>query len=229
MNKIDVLDLGYVRLVNVMGNDLSVVNAARVSFNREAKEMDDKNKSLINYLIEHGHYSVLRHQVMSFEVYAPLSVARQWFKHAVSSSHVEEQFGWNEVSRRYVVEEPEYYIPDEWRSYPANTKQGSGEPLEDDRHIKELYRDFLEYSDSLYYRLMDLGVAPEQARLVLPANAMYVRWYWTASLQAVLNFLELRLGHGAQHEISLYAEAVQSFVEQSFPAVHEAWFSPLRA
>ena len=217
-------DKGYVKLINVMGSDVDVVNAARASFNRDVKQLTEKDGKLIDFLIKNRHDSVLRHCAMTFEVYAPLMVARQWWKHAVASSHLDEQIAWNEVSRRYVVEKPEYYVPAEWRSYPENTKQGSGEPIEDDSHINELYSDFIEYADNLYYRLMDLGVAPEQARLVLPANAMYVRWRWTTSLQAVLNFIDLRLGHGAQSEITKYAQDVATYVAAFFPATTEAWF-----
>lgn len=218
-----ILDKGYVRLVNVMGSDVDVVNAARASFNREVDTLGENDIKLINYLVKHRHDSVLRHCAMTFEVYAPLMVARQWWKHAVASSHLDDQVGWNEVSRRYVVEEPEYYIPRLWRSYPENTKQGSGGPIVDDAHIRELYDDFIEYADNLYHRLMDLGVAPEQARLALPANAMYVRWRWTTSLQSVLNFIDLRLGHGAQAEITQYAEVVADHVKERFPITTAAW------
>ena len=116
--KIDVLDKGYVRLVDSLGSDLSVTNAARASFNREVEALGEKDVSLINFLVKNKHDSVLRHSALTFEVYAPLEVARQWYKHAVGSAHLEEQFGWNEVSRRYVVEEPEYYFPEEWRERP---------------------------------------------------------------------------------------------------------------
>jgi thymidylate synthase (FAD) len=219
-----ILDKGYVKLVNVMGSDVDVVNAARASFNREVDTISENDAKLINYLVKHRHDSVLRHCTMTFEVYAPMMIKNQWIKHIVASTHLEEQFGWNEVSRRYVVDDPEYYIPHYWRSYPENTKQGSGEPLTDDSHIRELYDDLIEYSDNLYHRLMDLGVAPEQARLVLPAYAMYVRWRWTTSLQSVLNFLDLRLGHGAQSEITQYAEAVSEYVREYFPVTTDAWF-----
>lgn len=218
-----ILDKGYVKLVNVMGSDVDVVNAARASFNREVDTISENDAKLINYLVKHRHDSVLRHCTMTFEVYAPMMIKNQWIKHIVASTHLEEQFGWNEVSRRYVVDDPEYYIPSYWRSYPENTKQGSGEPLADDSHIRELYDDLIEYSDNLYHRLMDLGVAPEQARLVLPAYAMYVRWRWTASLQAVLNFIDLRLGHGAQSEIAQYAKVVGDYTNEHFPVTMNAW------
>ena len=102
-------------------------------------------------------------------------------------------------------------------------KQGSGGVIKDSGHINDLYADFIEYADNLYYRLMDLGVAPEMARLVLPGYSMYVRWRWTASLQASLHFVSLRLGHGAQQEIAQYASAVNDIVKDKFPVTHEAW------
>lgn len=218
-----ILDKGYVRLVNVMGSDVDVVNAARASFNREVDQLEERDVNLINYLVKNRHDSVLRHCTMTFEVYAPMMVKNQWIKHIVASTHLDEQFGWNEVSRRYVVDKPEYYVPPFWRSHPENMKQGSGDAITDDAHIRELYDDFIEYADNLYYRLMDLGVAPEQARLVLPGYAVYVRWRWTASLQAVLNFIDLRLGHGAQAEITQYAEVVADHVKERFPITTAAW------
>ena len=217
------LDKGYVKLVNVMGGDVDVVNAARASFDRQVGKLEKRDVNLINFLVANRHDSVLRHCTMTFEVYAPMMVKNQWIKHIVASTHLDEQFGWNEVSRRYVVDEPEYYIPPYWRSHPENKKQGSGDAIVDDAHIRELYDDFIEYADNLYYRLMDLGVAPEQARLVLPGYAMYVRWRWTASLQAVLNFIDLRLGHGAQSEIASYAEEVSALVTEHFPVTTAAW------
>jgi thymidylate synthase (FAD) len=121
----EVLDKGYVRLVNSWGTELDIVNAARVSYDKESVELKDNDASLINFLVKHKHDSTLRHCGFTFEVYAPLMVARQWYKHAVSSTHVEDQLGWNESSRRYVTENEEFYLPkgDEWRSKPENSKQ----------------------------------------------------------------------------------------------------------
>ncbi len=127
MNKINVLDNGYVRLVDVLGNDLSVVNAARVSYDKEVEEFGPKDEKLIKFLIREGHTSPFRHAALTFEVYAPLFVARQWWKYAVASTHVDEQNGWNESSRRYITEAEEFYVPSAsaWRSKPENSKQKS--------------------------------------------------------------------------------------------------------
>jgi thymidylate synthase (FAD) len=226
-NIIKVLDKGYVRLVNIMGTELDIVNSARVSFDKEVSSLSDSDISLINFLIKHKHDSTLRHCVMTFEVYAPLMIARQWWKHHISSSHVDSQNGWNESSRRYVTENEQFYIPlpGEWRSAPENSKQGSGEAVDSVTgaimymHLIKM----VEQGQKYYEEALQLGVAPEQARLLLPAYGMYVRWRWTTSLNAALHFLSLRLGHGAQSEIVQYAEAVNSIVESKFPNATKAW------
>jgi thymidylate synthase (FAD) len=221
MNKVSVLDKGYVRLVDVMGNDLSVVNAARVSYDKESEGFGEKDAKLLQFLIREGHTSPFRHAAMTFEVYAPLFVARQWWKYAVASTHVDDQNGWNESSRRYVTEDEEFYIPNsrEWRSKPENSKQGSGEPLNE--YTGSIYTSYLEqYVESgleMYRTALEDGVAPELARLFLPAYGMYVRWRWTVSLQGVMTFLDQRLEHDAQAEIQEYAKAVQKLTEESFP------------
>jgi thymidylate synthase (FAD) len=227
-----VLDKGYVRLVNSWGNELDIVNSARVSYDKESKLGDDgslaiNDQKLVEFLIKHKHDSTLRHCGFTFEVYAPLMIARQWYKHAVASSHIEDQLGWNESSRRYVTENEEFYLPnpDQWRSKPENSKQGSGDTLEysDGQILTNELLDFIDYGNALYQKAMDKGVAPEQARLFLPAYGMYVRWRWTTSLNAVLHFLSLRMGYGAQSEIIDYAEAVNSIVKEKFPVTTKAW------
>lgn len=220
---IRVLDKGYVRLVDVMGSDVTVVNAARVSYNKETKELREKDVKLIHYLARHGHTSPFRHATLQFEIYAPLMVTRQWWKYVVGSDHIMD--AWNESSRRYVTEEPEFYIPKTWRSAPKDgKKQGSGEPVDDelnDELRQELthitYRGYLIYNWALR-----VGVAPEMARLFLPAYALYVRWYWTASLQSVAHFLKQRLAEDAQWEIRQYAEAVYELAREKFPVSLEA-------
>lgn len=227
-----VLDKGYVRLVNSWGSELDIVNSARVSYDKESKLRDDgsltlNDQKLLNFLIEHKHDSTLRHAGFTFEVYAPLMIARQWYKHAVSSTHLEDQLGWNESSRRYVTENEEFYIPgaNEWRSAPANSKQGSGAPILDGKgqYFTMSLNNYIAEGEELYKRAMLEGVAPEQARLFLPAYGMYVRWRWTTSLNAVLHFLSLRMGEGAQSEIADYAEVVNLLVKEKFPSTVNAW------
>lgn len=225
MQKINVLDKGYVRLVDVLGNDLSVVNAARVSYDKESQEFSERDKKLLDFLVRENHMSPFRHAALTFEVYAPLFVARQWWKYAVSSSHVDDQNGWNESSRRYITESEEFYVPqaDAWRSKPENSKQGSGEPITSDlgqNYSDELNR-LIEISTELYHKAMDDNIAPEIARLFLPAYGMYVRWRWTTSLQGVITFLNQRIPDDAQKEIQEYAFAVRDLTQEIFPNTFE--------
>jgi thymidylate synthase (FAD) len=218
---IKVLDEGYVRLVDVLGDDVSIVNAARVSYDKETTTFEERDAKLLKFLLREKHTSPFRHAALTFEVYAPLFVARQWWKYAVSSTHVDEQNGWNESSRRYITEDEKFYVPlpHEWRSKPENSKQGSGEPV--DEELGEKYFNLLleQIVDGTraYHDAMDDGIAPEIARLFLPAYGMYVRWRWTVSLQGVLTFLDQRLEHDAQWEIQKYAEAVLALTKEAFP------------
>jgi thymidylate synthase (FAD) len=224
---INVLDKGYIKLVNNMGTDLDVVNSARVSFDKEVNELSEKDSSLISFLVREKHDACFRHCVMTFEVYAPLMVARQWYKHAVASTHLDDQLGWNESSRRYITEKEEFYIPgiESWRSSPDNKKQGSGDSLGmymGNKYHQILTRTVTE-AHKYYLEALEDGVAPEQARLLLPAYAMYVRWRWTVSLNGVMNFLNLRLDPHAQWEIQQYAKAVEQYVKEFYPVTYEAW------
>lgn len=224
----NVLYHGYVRLVDKMGSDLSIVNAARVSYDKESQEFGERDKKLINFLIREGHTSPFRHAALTFEVYAPLFVARQWWKYAVASSHIDDQNGWNESSRRYVTEDEVFYIPTDfdWRSAPDNSKQGSGESLPALDIGTQLTNDLMKTvltGTAMYNKALSLGVAPEQARLFLPAYGLYVRWRWTVSLQGVLTFLEQRLAHDAQVEIQEYAQEIAKIVEQEFPETYKAF------
>jgi thymidylate synthase (FAD) len=226
---INVLDHGYVKLVNNMGSDIDVVNAARVSFDKEVNSLSLQDEKLIDFLVKHKHDSCLRHCVMTLEVYAPLMVARQWYKHAVSSSHLDDQVGWNESSRRYITENEEFYIPNvkQWRSTPENKKQGSGDLLSSEKGAKYYMAMIrtVEESHRVYLEALEDGVAPEQARLLLPAYAMYVRWRWTASLNALLHFLSLRMSPHAQYEIQEYANAVNDIVKEHYPITAKSWNS----
>jgi len=216
---INVLDKGYVRLTNVMGSDLSVVNSARVSYDKESQELTDKDARLIRFLAREGHTSPFRHATLQFEMYTPLMVARQHWKYIVGSDHTMD--AWNESSRRYITEEPAFYIPqaDEWRSAPENSKQGSGQPvhmLNGVAFTAELDK-FVKEGERLYEWALGFGICAEQARLFLPAYGMYVRYYWTASLASVAHFLNQRLAHDSQVEIQEYAKAVYELVQPKFP------------
>lgn len=223
--KINVLDEGYVRLVDTLGDDASVVNAARVSYDKEIEILDDRDERLMVWLWENEHTSPFRHAALTFEVYAPLFVARQWWKYAVASSHVDDQNGWNESSRRYITENEEFYVPlpDQWRSKPENSKQGSGEPVDIElgqKHFNALC-DIIGIGTEAYHKAMDDGIAPELARLFLPAYGMYVRWRWTVSLHGAMHFIKQRVEHDAQVEIQDYAKAVRELVAGAFPTTHK--------
>lgn len=217
-NTVQVFD-GYVKLHDVMGSDLTVVNAARVSYNKKKDQLDEKDRRLIQFLAEHGHTSPFRHATLQFEVYAPLMVARQWWKYVVGSDHVMD--GWNESSRRYITEECEFYIPkaSEWRSVPENKKQGSGDVLglELGFELTNALHQHVTEATALYEWAMSMGACAEQARMFLPAYSMYVRWYWTASLQSVAHLLQQRLDHASQWEFQQYAKAVHELAKQHFP------------
>lgn len=217
---IKVLDNGYVRLVDVMGSDLSVANAARASYAKESIEFSPGDAKLINFLAREGHMSPFRHAMMTFEFKAPLLVARQHWKYVVGSDHTMDS--WNESSRRYVTSDPEFYRPSsvEWRTKPDNSKQGSGGPLGrfEGEMLNQALSQYIDEGVSLYNWAMELNVAPEVARLFLPAYGMYLYYRWTCSLQAVAHFMRERLAEGAQEEITVFAKAVYRLIYHRFPA-----------
>lgn len=219
LQKIDVLDKGYVRLVDVMGSDLSVVNAARASFAKESLEMSMQDARLLHFLARENHMSPFRHAFATFEFKAPLLVARQHWKYVVGSDHTMDS--WNESSRRYITSEPEFYVPsqDEWRLAPDNKKQGSGGPVDPwtgSLLTQELIK-LIDQAEALYSMAMSSGVAAEQARLFLPAYGMYVNYRWSCSLQSLSLFLAQRLAEDSQKEIQLYAQAVKNLILDKFP------------
>lgn len=223
----NVLDKGYVILKDFMGDDLTPVNAAKVSYDKMSKEYGENEDKLTKFLASHDHTSPFRHGMLQFECFAPLMVARQWWKYIIGSGHAEDGHAqdpftaWNESSRRYVTEEPEFYIvePSKWRSAPENKKQGSGECLP--LNIgEELTHDLINtYLTGVkkYEWAMEQGVCAEQARLFLPAYGLYVRWWWTASIQGVAHLINQRVAKDAQKEFQEYAAAVQELAKIKFP------------
>ena len=220
---IPILDKGYVGLTNCFGTELDIVNAARVSYNKQSEEFKDADKKLLNFLLRENHTSPLRHVSLSFECYAPLLVARQHWKYVVASTFVDYQDGWNESSRRYVSDAIEFYVPTEWRSAPENSKQGSGPRL--DQNANEFFTarllEYIAMGEQIYNLAVAQNVAPEQARLFLPAYGLYVRYRWTISLAGLINFLDQRLAPDAQHEITELAKAVYDLALPCFPNVLE--------
>lgn len=221
---------GYFRFVDSLGDDLSVVNAARASFEKESRKFRESDAKLLRYLFSHNHTSPTRHAALTFEVRAPLMVARQWWKHIIGCTEHEVPYdrmtGWNEASRRYVTSEVEFYLPDSFRGTPENRKQGSSEngvSVEVNEKFLNLLEEQYKRGKLLYERAMEEGICAEQARLFLPAYGLYVCWRWTCSLQAVLHFLKLRDHGDAQSEIWPYAKAAGQFVQECFPETYKAW------
>lgn len=219
LSRVNVLDKGYVILHNTMGDDLTVANAARVSYDKKKATMDERDARLIAFLAREGHTSPFRHATLQFELYAPLMVARQHWKQVVGSDHTMD--AWNESSRRYITEEPAFYLvqADQWRGKPENSKQGSGEPVQLEIGTEATRRLIATHDNGIrdYEWAMENGICAEQARLYLPAYGLYVRWYWTASLQSVSHFLNQRIAHDAQKEIQDYAKAVYVLAKEKFP------------
>jgi len=218
-----------VEYVDHMGSDLSVVNAARVSFAKESSFIDseaggfllsDKDAKLVSYLAKHGHWSPFAHNSISFRIKAPIFVARQLVKHQVG-------LVWNEVSRRYVDDEPEFYFPDVWRGRPENAKQGSSgemnlvDVFDIDTQWDLFPNSVVETALECYQTLIKRDVAPEQARMVLPQNTM-TEWIWTGSLMAFARVCKQRLDSHAQQETQEVAAFLDGYCRNLFPVSWKA-------
>ena len=210
--EIKVLDKGFVRLIDHMGSDLSVVNAARVSFGKAKAQFEASDAKLVDYLAEHEHTSPFRHTALTLHVKAPIFVFRQWMKHRIGSE-------FNEISGRYVeFPEDEVFVPEVFRRQAKVNKQGSEGEIDADKRdrAREAYLESCRGSVAHYKELLSLGVCREQARCVLPLG-LYSEVYWTVSLQAVAHFIRLREDGHAQWEIQQYAAAVRQIVEPIYP------------
>lgn len=224
-----------VELIDSMGTDLTVVNAARVSFDKESDwdggqvyKLEERDAKLINYLAKHNHWSPFAHTSIQLRVNAPLFVARQLVKHQVGGV-------WNEVSRRYVDEEPTFYFPDKWRKRADNVKQGSSDeevstikwelsPVDDSYHETDIHKDVPASVNGLvglYKVLLRSGVAPEQARMILPQNMM-TTWYWTGSLKFFHRVWQERSDPHAQLETQEVAKQINTICSELFPTSWKA-------
>ena len=226
--KTKVLDKGFIEVVDSLGNDLTVVNSARVSFGKRKTKWDKGDERLVRYLAKYKHYSPFRHLQVQFHVKAPEFVMRQWYKHVVgietTSNGSTKDHAWNEISGRYVPVE-EFYIPEIWRKQSKDNKQASEGVLESENNgrAKHYYDTALSTTVNMYNRLInDLGVAKEQARVILPLS-QYTEVYWTASFQAIMNFIELRNEKTSQIEIQEYAKAMLKITHDTFPKITEIW------
>ena len=216
-----------VDLIDSMGSDLSVVNAARVSFSKESElewvekensptmyeqTLSDKDKKLIGYLAKHDHWSPFAHASLQFRIKAPIFVARQLVKHQVG-------LVWNEVSRRYVDDEPEFYTPTEWRLKAKDKKQGST-----DETIEYSIQGAIEFVTQTYNNLLNANIAPEMARMILPQN-LYTEWYWSGTLMAFARVCNLRCKPDTQLETQQIAQQIDTLAKEKFPVSWEALIS----
>jgi len=211
----NVLDKGFVELLDVFGDDLTVVNAARVSFAKESEEMNSKDEKLIQYLASHNHITPFFHPQLRFRLKMPIYVAREWFRHGIG-------FARNEVSRRYVDTQPECYNPTDIRERDQNLKQGSKlTNIEQNDEVSQTIQHIQDDLIVFYNRLLELKVAPELARGVLP-QSMYTEFIETGSLSAYARLCKLRLDPHAQFEIRQYAQAVSDLIQTKFPVCWES-------
>ena len=220
-----VLDKGFIEVIDHLGNDLTVSNSARVSFGKRKDKYDKSDERLVRYLAKNKHYSPFRHLMVQFHIKAPEFVMRQWYKHVVgaetTSSYSTKDHAWNEISGRYVPVE-EYYIPENWRQQSEDSKQASVGAIAQQEEASECYTKAIQIGRHYYERLLELGVAKEQARIVMPLS-QYTEVYWTASFQAIVNFIELRDEPTAQWEIREYAKVLKEQMSSIYPKTMQIW------
>jgi thymidylate synthase (FAD) len=198
-----------VELVDYMGSDLSVVNAARVSYAKFKEQFEDRDEKLIKFLAEHNHWSPFAHASLQFRISAPVFVARQLVKHQVG-------LVWNEVSRRYVSFPAELYEIKEWRGRPENSKQGSAGAVELDPTMRHNLETYNQQALILYNALIEKGIAPEQARSVLP-QSMMTEWIWSGTLYAFARVCNLRCAKDSQEETQQVARQIDTICKEKFP------------
>lgn len=219
--QIKVLDQGYIEFLGKFGDDLTIVNAARVSFGNEHKIWKKQDEKLLKYLWVNKHMSPFRHPTIRMKIHAPEVVMRQLYKHVVgieaTAASATKDHGFNEISGRY-VEVKQYYRPEIFRAQSKDNKQASEGTVENNEQSKKIYNKALDTCIDSYEKLLDLGVAREQARMILPL-AQYTTVIWTASLQAVLNVIELRDHKHSQYEIQEYARVMKQYIIENFPVM----------
>lgn len=226
LEKFKVLDHGSIELLSIMGDDLSIVNAAKVSFSSSVDEMNDQSVGLLNYLLKNKHATPFEHVIFKFRIKCPIFVAREWFRHRWSS--------FNEMSMRYhIPNEIQFYIPDDNSIREQVGKPGSYQfqPIVDDRVInntKSLMKSVYDMANSAYKALIEDGVAKEIARSVLPVG-QYSEFIWTVNARSLLNFLSLRNSEHAQYEIREYAKIIEDHIlKQYLPITYDSFISNSR-
>ncbi len=222
-----VLDKGFIEVIDTLGNDLTVVNSARVSFGNRKETWDKSDERLVRYLAKNKHFSPFRHMQVQFHIKAPEMVMRQAYKHVVgietTSNSATKDHAWNEISGRY-TEIDDYYIPEVWRAQSTDNKQASDGELDDlqQKRMSNLYGDLLRKVEQVYDSMLQSGVAREQARIIMPLS-QYTEVYWTASFQAIMNFIELRDHDHAQWEIREYAKVMKDLMMDIYPETMKIW------
>ena len=223
--KKSVLDKGYIEVVDSLGDDLTPVNAARVSFGGRSKKFEAKDRRLSKFLIKHKHFSPFRHQHVMMIIKAPEFVMRQWYKHVVgietTSDHPTKDHAWNEISGRYVAYQ-DFYEPTEFRAQSDDNKQASDGLIEEQSKANWYWKEAQNKAVDNYNKLLKMGVAREQARSILPLT-VYTKVWWTASFQSIMNFIELRDEKTAQVEIQEYARALKGIMLEVFPETTKIW------
>lgn len=213
-----VLDKGFVRLVDFMGGDMAVVEAARVSHKSVAKD-EEADRKLIAYLLNHNHGTPFEHVVFKFHVKLPIFVARQWIRHRMSS--------YNETSFRYREAPEEFYFPEKWRVQDTKNKQGSvGIDILDHNSFSQGLAEECAKAKHVYDEMLKVGIAREMARMVLPVN-LYTEWYWTVNARALMHFITLRSDDHAQWETRQYSDSIAEFFRHKMPWTYEAFLSRL--
>lgn len=209
MKSVKCLDKGFVRLVDSMGDDTAIVQAARVSYQSGSKG-EEADRKLLRYLYTHRHTSPFEQVEFKFHCRMPIFVARQWVRHRTASL--------NEISARYTKLSNDYYVPDEWRLQDNKNKQSSNGfcSPEYNNICNRSYQYACDQAIRVYHGLIDLGISREMARMVLPVS-MYTEWYWKQDLHNLLHFLRLRLDSHAQYEIRVYAEAIRDLISPIVP------------
>lgn len=223
------LDRGFIKVLGIFGKEIDIVNSARVSFGKQKQVFDEADERLIKYLIENKHFSPIRQVMIRMHVKCPEFVMRQWVKHNIGieacSTHATQLHALNEISGRYVALD-EFYVPEAWRLQSSDNKQGSSDEKlseEQDKECAWIYDKTIESMMTNYNILVnDYGIAKEQARIMLPLS-IYTESIWTMSLQAVMNFIDLRTHPHAQYEIRQYAHVMEEVVKEQFPIVYKYW------
>ena len=201
---------GWVSLEDNLGSDITVVNAARVSFGKRIDTINDSDIKLISYLAKHNHWSPFSHCYVVFRIRAPIFVARQLVKHQVG-------LAWNEISRRYIDKPPEFWYPFKWREKAKDKKQGStNHEVHGNQWIQSKYEKAIDLCENTYDSMIKAGVCPEQARAVLP-QSVYTEWYWSGSLYAFARVCNLRLSEDAQEETRWVAEWISQHMNTLYP------------